>query len=156
MRILRHLFLLSATALFLGLAVNAVNPEGIPLRLLALTLSPDSRQEAWHPLSADSAFFLFADGSAVFLDIRTARDYAVDHIPGARSMPFHPFFRDPSQKKKLDPSMTYILYGQEPYNRKDRLMTQALVRSGFGSVYFLRNGYNEWLKYGFPVEKGKP
>jgi rhodanese-related sulfurtransferase len=90
--------------------------------------------------------------STVFVDIRETAAYEVDHIPGALSIPFYQFFKDPAPLLSMDRSNTYVLYCQEAFCRLDRLMVQALQAADFESVYFLRNGYLKWLEYGFPVE----
>jgi rhodanese-related sulfurtransferase len=152
MQVVKRIVLIGTAAMICGFSINQFLAEGLNWRLLRLTLNPQGRQQAWQPISADSAFFMHSTGDAVFVDIREQEAYEVDHIPGALSIPFHQFFKDPAPLLSGDPRRPHILYCQEAFCRRDRLMVQALQSHGFTSVYFIRNGYLKWLEYGFPVD----
>lgn len=145
---------LGLAALLLGMAWNQAHPQGLGWRLLWLTLSDPPRSAAWTPLATDSAFALFIQGSAEFIDIRDPQAFALDHIPGAESRPFFDFFhgKDPAEWPSRD--QTLVLYDFETNSRRAPLMVWACQKKGYRSVFFLRNGFKDWLDYGFPVQTG--
>ena len=70
---------------------------------------PDSREPV--EASLDIVRRLHADGAAVFLDARTAAEYAEGHIAGAVNVPFDDVFKHPELLKSVDakgrPVVTY-------------------------------------------------
>lgn len=151
---IRRILILAGTALILGLAANHLHPAGMPLRLMTLPLTGVSTGEAWRPLSADSAFVLYLQKAAVFWDVRPETDFGLDHIPGARSVPFPAFFRNPERYVPADPGTTLVLYDFEDYSSRPRQMIQWLLSEGYSRVYQLRNGYSFWLDRGYPRKEG--
>src|SRR4030042_1515827 len=149
---LKRILITGCTALILGFLVNQVHPRGIGWRLLLLSVDAQSRREAWNPISADSAFVHFMMRTAVFIDIRPGEEFALDHIPGARSVPFHDFFRHPFIGREREGVL--VLYAFEPMSTRPRLVAQQLGKMGYTGVMFIRNGFSEWLERGFPTERG--
>jgi len=146
--------MLAGAALFLGLAANHLHPAGMPMRLMTLPLTGVSAVEAWRPLHADSAFALHLQQTAVFWDVRPQADFNLDHIPGACSVPFPAFFRNPDRYLPADPETTLVLYDFEDYSPRPRQMIQWLLSKGYSRVYQLRNGYSFWLDMGYPRKEG--
>lgn len=152
-RTLKRILVTGCAALILGFLVNQAHPRGIGWRLLLLSVDAQSRREAWNPISADSAFVHFMMRTAVFIDIRTGEEFELDHIPGARSVPFRDFFRHPVIGQERETVL--VLYAFEPMSTRPRLVAQQLLKMGHPDVMFLRNGFSEWLERGFPTERGR-
>ena len=150
---LKRIFITGFAALILGFFVNQAHPRGIGWRLLLLSVDTQSRREAWNPISADSAFVHFMMKTAVFIDIRPGEEFDLDHIPDARSIPFHDFFK----RRVIDEvyETVLVLYAFEPMSTRPRLMAQQLRKMGYTCVMFIRNGFSEWLERGFPTERGR-
>lgn len=147
--LLRSLIILSGS-LAAGTGYNTLHPAGIPPSLLTLPLSDVSREQAWRPVSTDSAFFRYVEGSASFLDIRPASAFAIDHIPGAVSLPFARLVRsvpDPEPERQR----LCIVYAFDPQSETAVTAVRVLIRAGFTNIGFLRNGLAGWIEYGFPV-----
>jgi len=146
---------LGAASLFLGILMNQYIAQGIRWPLLALSVTDTSRQIGWAYTSTDSAFALFLQKEAVFVDIRPDSDFAVDHIPDALSAPFFTFFHNRSLFQKLNKDSVYLLYDLERNSKNVRLMARRLVKDGFKQTFVLRGGYVEWLDKTYPVELGE-
>ncbi len=79
-------------AVFLGLVVNQIRPDG--LHLLAGWSPKDpltSQTGEVLSVSLDQAHKMFADRAAVFIDARSPDLYMQGHIPGARNLPWYEF-----------------------------------------------------------------
>lgn len=136
-------------SLFLGLLWNQIYSEGLPWRLLKLAVPDGSRSAAWIPVATDSAFAFWIRGDRLFLDLRPAEAYAQDHIPGALNRPFLQYFNAPLD---LPLERPVLVYDFEVHSQRAVLMVQALKKRGV-EASFLRNGYQDWLNYGFPQER---
>jgi rhodanese-related sulfurtransferase len=152
MRTLRRIVAIGLVSLFIGIIVNQFLNQGIPLRVLMLSIPGKSGWKHYQTATADSAFFHFLEESAVFVDIRPQKDFDMDHVPGALSLPFREFFAEPSLFKDQDRETTYILYDAELNSRPVRLMGRQLEKMGFQNILILRGGFIEWLDRTFPVE----
>lgn len=141
-------------SLFIGIVFNQLYPQGIPFRLLVLTFKVNSLQKGWNPISADSSYVYYLQKKAYFFDIRSQEQYSLDHLKGAQSLPFYKFINQPGIFTLPEKDSIIILYDFEQNSTKAPIMVQQLEQMGYQHVFFLRNGYAEWLEYGFPVEKG--
>jgi rhodanese-related sulfurtransferase len=154
MKTVRRLLMLSLCALCVGIAVNQFHTRGIRWQILLLSLPWASSQSGWAYMSTDSAFVAFLQHEAVFIDMRSADDYEIDHIPGALSLSFFEFFDRSSFVKHQDKNAKYILYDFERNSKPVRLMARQMAKYRFQSVSVLRGGLSEWLYRSFPVEQG--
>lgn len=154
MRTLRRIIILSIASLFIGILVNQLHSKGIRWQILMLSIPNFSKQAEWTYVSSDSAFGLFLQQAAIFVDIRPKDEFEIDHIPGALSLPFFEFFDQTDIFSKQDKDATYILYDLERNSRKVRLLTRQLRKYGLNEVAVLRGGFTEWLYMTFPVEPG--
>jgi len=141
-------------SLFAGIVVNQIHPHGIPFRLLVLSFKANSHQKGWNPISADSSYVYYLQNKAYFYDIRSQEQYSLDHLKGARSLPFYEFIDHPDAFNLPEKESIIILYDFEQNSTKAPIMIQQFENMGYQQVFFLRNGYVEWLEYGFPIEKG--
>lgn len=90
------------------------------------------------------------DESLVVLDIRTPREFAAGHLPGAVNVDFHAAdFAD--RLAGLDRARTYLLYCRT--GNRTRHALQQIQRLGFTSVLHLAQGISEWQRQGFPVAR---
>lgn len=93
--------------------------------------------------------------SALFLDIRPESDHISSHIPGARSIPYRQFLRQPYQMLNSNRNNVYIVYDENKNLLKPRLIASLLKRSNLEHVFVLEGGFAEWIKGGNPVETGE-
>ncbi|RMH59764.1 MAG: rhodanese-like domain-containing protein [Candidatus Hydrogenedentota bacterium] len=89
-------------------------------------------------LSGDSGPF------DLILDVRTPKEYAAGHIPGAINIPLRRLLSEPHAE--LRPEKKILVYC-----RSQKRSTHALVAlriAGFDNVWELRGGYRAWTSYG--------
>ena len=152
MKILLHMAALAAAALIVGFAVNQVHPDGIHRGMLTAAFSGKT---GWRRITADSAHVLFSKNAAVFVDIRSEAEFKTDHIPGAVSEPFHPFFRNFDRFEQTHSKIgTYVFYCFEPACREGHIMLAWMGRKGYGKAVWMYGGLSRWIQSGYPVEGG--
>ena len=155
MKTLTRMAVIGLASLLIGICVNQLISQGMPWRMLALSVPGRSSWKHYQTTTVDSAFFSFLQESAVFVDIRPKKDFDLDHVPGALSLPFREFFADPSIFNDQDRETTYLLYDAERNSRPVRLMSRQMEKMGFQNILILRGGFIEWLDRTFPVEGGE-
>jgi phage shock protein E len=90
------------------------------------------------------------DKDANIIDLRTADEMTKGYIKGATQIDF--LAKDAEKQiDKLDKNKTYYIYCASGGRSADA--AAYMEKSGFKSVYTLKNGFSEWLQKGFPVEK---
>ncbi len=142
---------LVAASLAIGILFNQFLDDGIPWRLL---VPAGGRPPRVRYMDVESAFEASLHQSAVFLDVRSPSEFAVDRIPGAVNAPFGAFFRHPSGFTPADRTLKIVVYDFESGSRKARLVAQWLVRGGYSNTAMFYPGLSGWLETGKPVEKG--
>ncbi len=93
---------------------------------------------------------LRADKKTVVLDVRTPREYAAGHIPGATNIDVNAPDFD-KKVKALDTNTTYLVHcaaGVRSARACDKLSKQ-----NFGHLYNLDGGFRAWEKAGNKAEK---
>jgi phage shock protein E len=88
--------------------------------------------------------------NTVVLDVRTPKEFAEGHVPGAVNMDIS----DPTFHKKLDAlekSKTYLVHCARGIrsNRAVNMMSSL----GLAGLYDYHGGFDDWKKQGKPVEK---
>lgn len=94
---------------------------------------------------------LKSNKNAVLIDLRTNDELkSKGKIKGATQIDF---FEAGAEKKllALDKNKTYLLYCAGGGRSGDA--AELMLKNGFKSLYNLENGFGEWLKKGFEVEK---
>lgn len=111
-------------------------------------------------LNAEKFSVKTQEPGVVILDIRTPREFADAHIPGATNIslsdkPFtHTFENEVSRTfknevSKLDKSKSYAVYCY--FGRRSALAVLYMEKSGFKHLYYLQNGLIGWIAQGLPV-----
>ncbi|MFP5288937.1 MAG: rhodanese-like domain-containing protein, partial [Thermoanaerobaculia bacterium] len=98
----------------------------------------------------------------ILLDLRTSRDFKIDHLPGARGLPFHLFDKDferivaegwPGAPRASIPLVLYC-YGRDCVRSREGGSRAA--RLGFHNILWFRGGIAEWAKAGLPIVTAPP
>lgn len=134
--------------------VNVVHPQKIAWSLLL----PWGQVENQSPIvfiSADSAYMLFVEDEAVFVDVRDTADYQLDHIPGAVSLTLMQYYHQPDRIARWERELPYVFYCFEAGCPEAEQLAEEFARSGFSRLMILYEGYAEWLARQYPVEKGE-
>ena len=91
---------------------------------------------------------LISDASAQLLDVRTPKEYAEGHIPGAINIDWQAEGFTEAVKEQLDPSRPVLIYCR----RGRRSAEAAVVLDSLSyKVYNLKEGFIEWKNANVPV-----
>jgi rhodanese-related sulfurtransferase len=137
----------------IGEPAAAANPPAADTPPADVPVIPETRV----PLETHLAVVrkLYAANAAVFVDARSASEYAESHIAGALSLPFDDVFRDPELAKKLDdrglPIVAYCGGGDCDLSRN---LAFSLIDAGHKRVLVFLDGLPAWVEAGLPANKG--
>ena len=139
-----------------ALAVNAVRTDRLPLvgdysAAARMTTATGERMD----ISLEEAERLFFTDAAVFIDARSAEDYAQGHIQDARNLPWHDldlkFMTVTADLELTTPIITYC-NGETCELSHD--LALFLRDAGFAYTRVLVNGWTVWQRAGLPVASG--
>ncbi len=113
-------------------------PDGIPL------------------VDLSEAEALWQQPTTLFLDVRTASDYAVGHIEGAMHLSYETFAeRLPELKPRLQRAGALVVYCKSVDCGKSLWAAIALRNAGLTQVVIYPNGWHEWVLAGKPSFKAE-
>jgi rhodanese-related sulfurtransferase len=145
-------------AAILGLVVNHLRPDGIPL---VANWSVEARLEARSGsgmvISFPEAEKAFREFGTVFLDARPPADFHEGHIAGALNLPWQQFdqYFD-RHADNLRDDLLIIAYCDGESCALSEEVAKALSAMGYKNVRVLVNGWVRWVEAGLPTEKGTP
>ncbi|UII55824.1 rhodanese-like domain-containing protein [Cytobacillus spongiae] len=99
----------------------------------------ESSEASFENIQTEDAKALIDEQKIQILDVRSQEEYDSGHIPNAELIPLPELTERLSE---LDQSTTYLVVCRSG-NRSSQA-SQILIDNGFGSVYNLENGMNEW------------
>ena len=109
-------------------------------------------------IAPEQAKLLF-DRKALFLDARRTSVYREGHIPGARSMSVWEADLDAKllalSQEALDPKGPLVAYCSGGDCEDSHQLAERLWSVGFNNVLVYRDGFPDWEKRGWPVERGE-
>jgi rhodanese-related sulfurtransferase len=135
-------------ALFLGFSFIASGNATTPAVMTAKDLVNEANKHVTNvPVSL--AKDLFDEGGYIFLDVRTAREFKMGHIPRAIHierglLEFKINNQIPDKNAQI---VTYCKVGG-----RGSLAAHTLVRMGYTNVVNIEGGWVAWEKAGYPVE----
>lgn len=100
--------------------------------------------------------------SLILLDLREERDFKLDHLPGARSLPFL-YFPDRFEKTvagewpgadRATTPLVFYCYGIDCV--RSRKASAEAARLGFRNILWFRGGVREWRDAGYPFFSSRP
>lgn len=87
---------------------------------------------------------------SIILDVRTKDEYKKGHLANSQNIDIYDAkFED--KIKKLDKTKTIFVYCHAGGRSSDAC--EIMTKLGFKNIIELKEGYSEWLKLGFPIEK---
>lgn len=93
--------------------------------------------------------------AAVFVDARSAEEYAEGHIAGSSSLPFDDVYKHPELAKQFDShGVPIIVYCGGGDCDLARTLAYALIEAGHKRVLVFREGLPGWVSAGLPTAKG--
>jgi 3-mercaptopyruvate sulfurtransferase SseA len=97
----------------------------------------------------------FENKSAVFIDVRSKKDYEDGHIPGSLSAPY--FYMERAYGAialKLKISDTLILYGENNTDMAPVRTADYYTSLNFKTIKIMLGGVERWKKEGLPLDTG--
>jgi len=150
----RQTVVLSLIAIVLGLIVNQLRPDSMPL---LGDWSPEARITLKFGrnilIPFDEAKDKFFSGGAVFLDARTPELYQKGHIQGARSLPIGEFDQLADKVFMEFPEDTlFVTYCDGEDCALSAELALKLKEIGYENVRVLHNGWTVWKNHQLPVQ----
>ena len=102
------------------------------------------------PVSRETLLDRLREGQVTVLDVRTADEFAIGHLPGAWNVPIETLEQ---RLEELDPNQEIVAYCRGAYCVLSFEAVAALRERGF-NVRRLEDGFPEWRAAGLPVEIG--
>ena len=100
-------------------------------------------------ISVADAKALLDKGGAVFLDVRTKKEYKSGHIPGAINLS-RGLIEFKIGKKIPDKNKVVAVYCKS--GGRSCLSSDTLVKMGYKNIKNIDGGWKAWTKAGYPVE----
>lgn len=99
---------------------------------------------------AELAERITAGAAPAVLDVRTAREFADGHVPGAINIPFNEVRGRTGevQAPKDEPLVVYCGHGPRAW-----IAARALRRAGFDRVEYLNGHMAAWKRAGLPQQR---
>lgn len=141
-----------ALSAVLAVAANTARKDPLP----ASPQPPKSSvQLEGQEISVKDAAMLFITNRAVFLDARSAFEYAQGHIQGAISLPPREFASNYQDiKPRLMGKDAIITYCDGERCPLGHALAEHLRGAGLKNVFVLKNGWSLWQAEKLPIEKG--
>jgi rhodanese-related sulfurtransferase len=118
-------------------------------------------QQKTPEVSTDELKKLLAEKSAVVLDVRPYREYAVSHIPGAKNvaaqpgLPLSQHVPDLAELDRLlnnDKAAALVLYCDGPFCGKSKRVSAKLIEAGYTNVRRYQLGIPVWRALAGPAQ----
>ncbi len=145
------------TAGILAFSANALRPDSLPLIgdwSIDARMTTVTGERLDIPLQ--EAEKLFRNQAVIFLDARSADDYARGHIKGARSLPWQEVDRSFMEvTQDLESETAIITYCDGETCNLSHDLALFLKNMGFMNVRVLINGWTVWHESRLPVESSE-
>ena len=160
--IAKELLILLGLSLFIAFTANYFSPAGIALfgqwdtSQGVITAKPknDPVVHEFEIKDANTAKEIYDTGKAVFVDARSYEAFIDGHIKDAVSIPANQFFEFIDHFKTKYLSTTHIITycsGRECNDSHE--LAQYLIGEGYANIKVFIDGYPEWERKGYPVER---
>jgi rhodanese-related sulfurtransferase len=162
-KVIRDAILLTALAAVLAFGVNAISPNGIPLKGVwfdnrakqELVIPPSYDAKLDSLLTMDDAFTLWRDKQATFIDTREPEEYFGGHIPGAINLPFEKWDEYwPKVEAQLTKTTKIVCYCGGLDCELSLDAARELKVLGYPNAYIFFGGVKKWQDLKLPLEAG--
>jgi rhodanese-related sulfurtransferase len=133
-----------------SLFLSAVLAVVAPFTLAADKVSPETVKGA-ATVDAAKAKALF-DKGAVFVDVRSDKDWQGGHIPGAVHLELTKNFTAATLGAKVKKDQDVVIYCNGTSCMRSSEASEKAVGWGFTKVHYYRLGVPDWKAAGYPVE----
>ncbi len=147
--------LLTATASLAGMAANWIRPNPVPwVGDWSNHVETVAIREGFRILPMSLVRSLLADGKTIFLDARSAADYAQGHLPGALSAPADDVASHFGELQAFfDREQPMVVYCSSDTCDEALLLLRFLRGQGYTDTALLLGGFEGWRQMGGEVER---
>ncbi len=153
--VIRDAAVMLAAVLALGTAANLL--PGRHLAWWGVGHEPPAAGKDYQLVDAGSADALRASlPRVVFLDTRSAAEFAAGHVPGAEPVAYTDLDRQLTRERldRLRSADAVVVYGASEETDVEQLLAQELRRRGVPPPYVLAGGFQAWAGAALPLETG--
>ena len=138
-----------------AVAANSLSPNRIPwVRNWSHQVEARAVEQKIAVIPLSVAREKFSSKSSVFIDARSARDFAKGHIPGALSIPFEQLDDYyPAIDDLISSGRELVVYCKNRECDDALLLVSELHKMGCTKAVLYIDGFEAWEKYGGEVER---
>ena len=92
------------------------------------------------------------DRETIFIDVRSANDWAAGRIPGAIHIELTKEFSEESLANRVQPDDEVVIYCNGSKCMRSSNACAKAVAWGYKNIYYYRDGFPDWKSRGYPVE----
>lgn len=133
MNVLKQALAIAVLALIIGLSVNFLRFESLPM--FVSQDSDSTHGKHIEQISIEKALAILKTGRAFFLDLRPANAFTKSHIPGAMNFPSEEIYGLlPQIDRQIPKEAEVILYGVDKEDPGPAEVAPLLQMMGYGNV----------------------
>lgn len=142
-------------ATLIGVGANFLPGHRLPLfRAYRPDTGNETSRALFQEADAEMVRQFISGGQAILLDARTPEEFAVGHIPGARSLPVARFGETfDAFKPAIGEGRMILVYCRGFSCDDSQLLAEKLRASGRRVILVYRGGIEDWTDRGYGLEK---
>ena len=142
----------------LAVAMNMARAEPVPWVVDFAALDKrEALRRGLESIDARAALTMRGKPGVVFIDARTAGEFATHHVAGAKNLPQEAMYGDLDAAAKslgLSAEDRIVVYCGNILCDKSKELAEALRTAGYPYVTVISDGFEGWLTVGGPTEGG--
>lgn len=142
----------------LSVAMNMARAEPVPWVVDFAALDKrDALRRGLETIEPHAALTMLGKPGVVFVDARTAEEFSMHRVAGAKNLPQEAMYGDLDAAAKslgLTPEDRLVVYCGNLLCDKSKELAEALRTAGFSYVTVMPEGFEGWLAVGGPTEGG--
>lgn len=139
--------------------MNSLSSKFLSVILLLVVSISANAADKVSPVTIDGATSVDAaqskdlfDKGALFLDVRSNKDWDAGRIPDAVHIELKKKFNEQSMSSEVKKAEPVVIYCNGPSCLRSSKAAAMAVGWGFTKVYYFREGYPAWKSAGYPTE----
>ena len=92
------------------------------------------------------------DQGAIFLDVRSNRDWEAGRIPGSKHLELKKVYSQETLAEIATPQDTLVIYCNSTGCTRSSKACKKAVAWNYKNIYYYRMGYPDWQANGFAIE----
>jgi rhodanese-related sulfurtransferase len=151
-----------AISIFIGVTNNFSSKKSIPLfqkydkKLLERKIK-ENKQKTTNDLqeiSAEAVMHLIENNMVIIIDARSHNQFMKGHIPGALNLPVSNLRKTSIlDLSLLEKSKIIVIYSSLSSSSVLSELALKYLKKGFKNIFVYKDGIENWMESGYPVEK---